>query len=319
MKAQAFKNLEDESYKRKEMLEKFSRIDPVGRVMCAGELLQEYIIEGGEHYPDDRRLSACYRHYTHWTAISSKVYKTLLGKDAQEYFIQGLADILHTGIPGGVSRIGYSNSVMEVIVSRIISMQGMNQENLEKEMKYLKIWVSRPHEGLAGSDDKMLGLKIFEGSQEYIKQIVVQEEESQYVTKLINTLLEVALELTGADSGTVMILDKNSNRLTVQASRGLKEENLKDVSVKLGEGIAGLVAQEKHPLFLDDKTEDVRIKNRLNKPWIKSSIVVPLQMGLEGDSFGVMNVSSTKESAKFNQENAQLLYTLAGMMSAPVK
>ncbi len=157
--------------------------------------------------------------------------------------------------------------------------------------------------------------------EEQIAAIATEKSDSSvYVSKLLNTLLEVALQVTGVDCGSIMTLDKSSNKLMIKASQGLKEENLKDVSVKLGEGIAGLVAQEKHSLFLDDnKTEDVRIKNRLNKPWIKSSIVVPLQMGLEGDSFGVMNISSTKESIKLTPENAQLLEKLAKLVGIAVE
>ncbi len=318
MRPQTFRALEKEAYQRKELLESFSSIDPVGKVMCTPELIQDYIIEGGEHYPDDRRLGARYRHYTQWIATSSKVYRALTDQETREYFVNGLADILHTGILGGASRICYSNNVMEVIASRITDMQGMEKEDLAEEMKYLKIWVSRPHEGLAGADDKMLEVNIFEESERYIKQIVKETEESQYITKLLNTLLEVALQLTGADCGSIMLLDKASNRLSIKMSKGLKAEDIKDVSVKMGEGIAGWVAEEQQPLFIDDKTEDTRIKNRLTKPWLKSSIVVPLRVGLEGDSFGVMNVSSSKESEKLTPESAQLLYKLSGMMSAPV-
>lgn len=140
-----------------------------------------------------------------------------------------------------------------------------------------------------------------------------------YVSKLLNTLLDVSLKLTGAESGSIMTLDKATNKLSVKAYKGLNEEVVKNASVKMGEGISGMVAQDKQPLIIDDKTKDVNIKERLSKPWLKSSIVVPLQMGPEGDSFGVMNVSSAKELAKLNQESALLLEELAKLVGIAVE
>jgi signal transduction protein with GAF and PtsI domain len=69
---------------------------------------------------------------------------------------------------------------------------------------------------------------------------------------LIDFILSAAVQEINADGGSLMLLDPRRQELVVQAIKGLPEEAKSAVRLKVGEGIAGLVAEEKEPLILLD-------------------------------------------------------------------
>lgn len=116
---------------------------------------------------------------------------------------------------------------------------------------------------------------------------------SFYLDKVLNTLLEVASYATGAEFGSVMLFNRDSGILTIKVATGLEEKVIKDTRLKLGEGIAGIVAENRQSLLLDDMVEDSRVKVRLKRPQIKSAIVAPLQLE-NGELFGILNISTRR-------------------------
>jgi len=138
-----------------------------------------------------------------------------------------------------------------------------------------------------------------------------------YVDKLLNTLLDISFEMLGAEIGSVMLWDKEKEELYIRVSRGLKEEIAKNVRLKIGEGIAGVVAQEKKSFFVDDKIEDTRIKNRLTRRQIKSAIITPLKS--KDKILGVVNIATQKRSEIFSSSHTSLLEQLAKLVSVALE
>ena len=98
-------------------------------------------------------------------------------------------------------------------------------------------------------------------------------------TQILDKFLNVALYVSGADIGSIMMLDKISKDLTIRASRGLSEEIVKNTCVKCGEGIAGKAMKECECFIINEEScADNRIKPYLNRPQIKSSIVLPIKL-----------------------------------------
>lgn len=134
-----------------------------------------------------------------------------------------------------------------------------------------------------------------------------------YIDRLLNALLDVSFNTTDAEFGSIMLLDEKRGELYIKIGRGIKKDIIKQARLKIGEGIAGLAAQEKRSLLLDDKITDERIKSRLQRPEIKSAIVTPLQ--LKDEIFGVMNLGTSQPSNKFNYENIAILNQLVKLVS----
>jgi ligand-binding sensor protein/putative methionine-R-sulfoxide reductase with GAF domain len=131
--------------------------------------------------------------------------------------------------------------------------------------------------------------------------------ESPKISKILEALLDVAFQATGADIGSIMFFDKKKkDEMTIRASRGLPEEVVSKARVRLGDGIAGIAAKENTSFLIDDNLSDNRIKSYLNRPYISSSMVIPIEV--QDRVIGVMNLGTLKSStARFDANNLQLM------------
>ncbi len=94
-------------------------------------------------------------------------------------------------------------------------------------------------------------------------------------------------EIFGAD-GVSMMLVGPTGELVTRAAVGLREDLVKRARRKVGEGIAGWVAQEGQPLLLSGKVEDARFSGV--DPSIGGALVAPLRA--EDRILGVVNVKA---------------------------
>jgi len=141
------------------------------------------------------------------------------------------------------------------------------------------------------------------------KEEVVMARDSLKLSKLLNALLDVAFQVTGADVGSIMFFDKSNNQLTIRASRGIPEEVIQRTKVNLGEGISGIAAKERTAFLIDDEIRDNRIRPYLKRPNLSSSMVLPINV--EEKIIGVINLGALKTSSvKFNGNNLQLMSKL---------
>jgi ligand-binding sensor protein/putative methionine-R-sulfoxide reductase with GAF domain len=133
--------------------------------------------------------------------------------------------------------------------------------------------------------------------------------DSPKLGKLLNTLLDVAVQISGADIGSIMFFDDGKDEMTIRASRGIPDEIVRGTRVKLGDGISGVAAQERRAILIDDNIKDNRIRPFLRRPYINSSMVIPIN--IEERVKGVISLGTLKTSTvRFNNENIQLMNKL---------
>lgn len=144
-----------------------------------------------------------------------------------------------------------------------------------------------------------------------------------YVEQLLDALLEASYNFTGAERGSIMLLDDKTRELYIKRAKGINPDIVENARSKLGKGIAGIVAQDNKSLFIDDNIDDARIKKLLNNPQVRYAISVPLRK--KNKVWGVLNLgTSRQDSEKFTSQSIQTLDTLAelaetviGNVSAP--
>lgn len=145
------------------------------------------------------------------------------------------------------------------------------------------------------------------------------KENSQLtkLSKIFDILLDVAFEISQADIGSIMAVGEEGQDLTIHSSRGIPEEIVNSTRVKFGEGISGIAAKEGRSFLINDKPQDNRIKSYLSRPYIGSSMVLPIKT--EDKVVAVMNLGALKSSAtKFNQENIQAITKLMHLVNASI-
>jgi signal transduction histidine kinase len=131
----------------------------------------------------------------------------------------------------------------------------------------------------------------------------------------LDTLLEriviAAQELTDSEAASLLLYDPQSHSLYFEAATGPLVEGVGQTAVPAEHSIAGWIFTHNEPLLSDDVLSDPRFFREidvLTRFKTRSIIGVPLQT--KKKTLGVIE-SVNKISGKFNQEDVQILQTLA--------
>lgn len=142
-------------------------------------------------------------------------------------------------------------------------------------------------------------LALYESSKAIFSTIKM-EELYDIVMKLLPTVL-------GADEGSLMLVGPDK-ALKMVASLGFTESIERTIHLKIGERVAGKIAQSGKPALLINGLEKYpEFKDIPSNPKIKSSMVCPLFY--QGELLGILNVNRTQKNEDF---------TLADLHSASI-
>lgn len=135
------------------------------------------------------------------------------------------------------------------------------------------------------------------------------------VLKLIVTLTANVMQ---AKICALWLLDSNTNELRIRATQAMSQDYLKERSIKVGEGIVGLVAKEKKPVVITDVLKDARYKEKqlAKKEGLVSMLSVP--MLVKDKLIGVINCYTTK-AYKFTKGDIGLLSTVANQAAVAIE
>ena len=135
-----------------------------------------------------------------------------------------------------------------------------------------------------------------------VSNVIHSTLEPQQALQLI---LQEAVRLMRASSGSVALINPNNSLLEINASTGLPP-HAADVKLRVGQGITGWVARQGKPARVGDVRHDPRYI--MLRPGVRSELAVPLEV--TGEVRGVLNVDSDRENA-FSQADQELLEELS--------
>jgi len=140
---------------------------------------------------------------------------------------------------------------------------------------------------------------------------------------LLGQILDSALEIVKAQRGSLLLLDENSEDLHIKAARGLSEEIILNTKIRVGDGIAGKVAEEGKPILVADISKDPRFQsNREMLYGTKSFLSIPLvskYLYSQGKVLGVINVTEKISAENFTEREQTLLSVLASEAAVTIE
>ncbi len=107
--------------------------------------------------------------------------------------------------------------------------------------------------------------------------------------RAIRHFLRVAIKMTGASSGSFILLNPTTGLLDIEASYGIAVR-ARGVKLKPGQGITGWVATTGQAMRIDDVRKERRYVSINSR--IRSEIAVPV--GRDGRILGIINLDSTR-------------------------
>lgn len=137
-----------------------------------------------------------------------------------------------------------------------------------------------------------------------------QAVAAYYTERVLHSLLEAATLATHADGGSVMLYDPSGETLTIQAAEGLAASVIASTRLKRGEGLAGLAAVERSILLVDGDTQEERVKRRMQRAALCSSLIAPLIPDATREPIGVLNLRTSSPEKRFTKEHVELLKRL---------
>jgi PAS domain S-box-containing protein len=150
-----------------------------------------------------------------------------------------------------------------------------------------------------------------EQRSEEIEALYRADEElyrSLDMQKVLQRLVDVAVDLLHADKSSIMVWDAARERLVVRAARGFSASTLAAMSFRPGEGIVGQVAATGQIAVIEDVAEHPQVARRItDAEGIQALIHLPLRRN--GEVFGVFNVDFVQPH-RFPPEERRLFAAL---------
>ncbi|MCL2229585.1 MAG: sigma 54-interacting transcriptional regulator [Treponema sp.] len=139
------------------------------------------------------------------------------------------------------------------------------------------------------------------------------------INSLLTRIMESATRLSGAEASSLLLMDKDKNTLSFEVALGSKGAEVQKYTVKLGEGIAGWVAQKNKSLIVNDVQNDKRhlsvIGEEIN---YKSKTIMAVPMRIKDDCIGVLEVINKKDDEGFTQEDIEWLEIFANQAAISI-
>ncbi|MBE1533830.1 PP2C family protein-serine/threonine phosphatase [Actinomadura algeriensis] len=133
---------------------------------------------------------------------------------------------------------------------------------------------------------------------------------------VFDVLLDHLRETLRVDTAVVLLLDRQGRFLVATAAKGIEEEVSQAAHVPVGEGFAGRVAAERHPLYIEDVPSANVFNPLLVQRGLRSLLGVPLIA--DGTLLGVLHVGSLTPRG-FTTEETELVQLAASRAATAVR
>ena len=148
-----------------------------------------------------------------------------------------------------------------------------------------------------------------------ISRAIVSDLYLEDILKLIVTLTANVMK---AKVCNVWLIDEKKQEFNIKATQSMHQEYLNKRTIKLNEGIVGLVAKEKKPKIIFDvlKEEQYKEKKLARKEGLVSMASIPMMV--KDKVIGVLNVYTNKPY-EFTKAEISLLSTIANQAAVAIE
>jgi len=139
-----------------------------------------------------------------------------------------------------------------------------------------------------------------------------------YLGDILRLIVNLTANVMHAKICALWLLDKDSQELKIRATQAMSQEYLKERSLKVGEGVVGLVAESKKPRLIPDVLKDQKYKEKdlAKREGLVSMLSVPMMV--KDDLIGVINVYTVKPY-EFTKSDIDLLSAVANQAAVAIE
>jgi DNA-binding response OmpR family regulator len=152
-----------------------------------------------------------------------------------------------------------------------------------------------------------------------VKALVSTLEEAEVLRRVVaavNQLLDV-------EAGSLLLLDPETQMLSFAVTLRGEEMQISEIKLKVGQGIAGWVAQTGEVLLIPDVTQDPRFYAEVDQlTGFRSKAILCVPLKLQGRILGVLEVINKRNGTNapsFTKADQETLTTLASWIAVAVE
>ncbi len=158
----------------------------------------------------------------------------------------------------------------------------------------------------------------------YAKQLEAISKVSKTITSnlyledILKLIVTVTAETMNSKICSLMIIDEKTEELVLKATQSMSDAYNKKPPLKIGEGVAGHVAENNMPRAVYDisKEPEYKYKDIAKKEGLRSLLSVPLSV--KGKVIGVLN-SYTSYPHKFTRDEINILITVTNQAAIVIE
>jgi signal transduction histidine kinase len=137
---------------------------------------------------------------------------------------------------------------------------------------------------------------------------------------LLQTIIEVAQELTQSEVASLLLYDQTSKELRFEASPGYQREELQAVSVPLESSVAGWIFTNVSPMVIQDATKDPRVFREVDKKLgFETQSILGVPLIVKGEPLGVLEAVNKLDNGHYTEDDLAILETLAAQAGVAIE
>jgi Nif-specific regulatory protein len=149
-------------------------------------------------------------------------------------------------------------------------------------------------------------------SMDHLKEISTWVSSVHDVDQLLELIVETGTRMMHAKASSLLLLDQKTKKLHFKVTTGEKKDVVKKFALKMGEGIAGFVAQKGEALLVPDVSQDSRWDSKISESIsFETRSIACVPMKLKGKTIGAIEIINKSDGGPFQKEDIKLLTVFA--------
>jgi len=139
--------------------------------------------------------------------------------------------------------------------------------------------------------------------------------------ELMNLVMEKAQTVMNAEASSVMLLNEGTGMLECKIALGSVQEKVKDtIQLKVGQGIAGWVAQQGKAIIVPDVDADSRFYSEIDhSTGFKTRSILAAPLKVKDRVIGVAEVINRRDAQPFSEENLTIFTTFCRQVALAIE
>lgn len=137
---------------------------------------------------------------------------------------------------------------------------------------------------------------------DFLLEVSAVTSQTLDLDELLANVAEIVRKVLHTDLFAILLFSEKTQDLSIRYARGHREEVVRNVKIKLGEGITGTAAARREPVLVPDVRTDPRYLNAMDA--VRAELAVP--MIARQKLVGVIDVQSTREGAYVEYDRSML-------------